>query len=166
MLERELAIYRFNQQYCQLLLKDIAEDQWNTQPYPGANTPTWILGHLATVGHNILSMLGQKGILDEDWNPYFGFDSPIPSVDDENFEQIPKPAVILEAYGMAHDRLMSEIPKVADEAFAKPNPHQALATSFPTTGDLLSFILTMHEAMHLGQLSAWRRAMGMPPALN
>ncbi len=33
----------------------------------------------------------------------------------------------------------------------------------PTLGDGMTFLLTGHFWMHLGQLSAWRRACGMPP---
>ena len=35
----------------------------------------------------------------------------------------------------------------------------------PTLLDLTIFMCVNHEAMHLGQLAAWRRAMGLPSAL-
>jgi hypothetical protein len=36
----------------------------------------------------------------------------------------------------------------------------------PTVGDLLAHLMTTHEAAHLGQLSAWRRLLGLPGVLQ
>ena len=36
----------------------------------------------------------------------------------------------------------------------------------PALLDIVVFMCINHEAMHLGQLSAWRRAMGLPSALG
>ena len=36
-------------------------------------------------------------------------------------------------------------------------------TPIKSKGDLLNHILTTHFASHLGQLSSWRRLMGLPP---
>jgi len=33
----------------------------------------------------------------------------------------------------------------------------------PTVRDGVSFLLTGHLGVHLGQLSAWRRMVGLPP---
>ena len=35
---------------------------------------------------------------------------------------------------------------------------------FPTVGAAINFYLTGHVMMHAGQISAWRRCMGMPAA--
>jgi hypothetical protein len=32
----------------------------------------------------------------------------------------------------------------------------------PTVADLATFLLTGHMGVHLGQLSAWRRMIGLP----
>ena len=33
---------------------------------------------------------------------------------------------------------------------------------FPTVGNALAHTMLLHEMQHLGQLSAWRRASGLP----
>jgi uncharacterized damage-inducible protein DinB len=38
--------------------------------------------------------------------------------------------------------------------------------ALPTLSDATVFLAVSHEAMHLGQLAAWRRARGLPSALN
>ena len=47
---------------------------------------------------------------------------------------------------------------------AAPNrlPIRFLLRHLPTVGDLLAHLLTTHSAYHLGQLSTWRRAAGLP----
>lgn len=166
MFERELKVFRFNQQYAHMLLDGVEPAQWNTQPFAGANTPTWIFGHLAHVGNSILVRLQCEGFLEQDWSPFFGMNSTVPSPDDENFVQVPSPAAILDAYNTSHERVSESIPKVAPATFSMPSPHERLRPLLPTVGDLIGFILTSHEAIHLGQMSAWRRAMGMPPAIS
>ena len=37
--------------------------------------------------------------------------------------------------------------------------------ALPTLGDVAVFLAITHEAMHLGQIAAWRRARGLPSAL-
>jgi hypothetical protein len=45
---------------------------------------------------------------------------------------------------------------------AKPLDHPMLKGIFPNVGSLVISGLTMHSAVHFGQLSVWRQAMGMP----
>ena len=37
---------------------------------------------------------------------------------------------------------------------------------FPTVGDFVIFLMTAHEMDHLGQIAAWRRAMGLGAAVE
>ena len=60
--------------------------------------------------------------------------------------------------------------KAADAAtlaatLATPHPHEGARKYFPTIGDHVVFLMTSHEMDHLGQLAAWRRAMGLGPGL-
>lgn len=51
-----------------------------------------------------------------------------------------------------------------DEPFTQPNPVEGrMKELFPTIGAALNFYLIGHVQVHLGQISAWRRAMGLPP---
>jgi len=49
------------------------------------------------------------------------------------------------------------------EKMASPNPNPRLKDGLPTVRDAVSFLLTGHLALHLGQLSAWRRMTGLAP---
>ena len=48
-----------------------------------------------------------------------------------------------------------------DSLTSSPNPLERWRGVHPTVGDMLVTLMVKHEAGHLGQLSAWRRAMGM-----
>jgi hypothetical protein len=53
---------------------------------------------------------------------------------------------------------------------ARRNRHRVRAVArrsremFPTLGAVVAFYLGGHVMNHLGQLSAWRRCLGLPPA--
>jgi hypothetical protein len=51
-----------------------------------------------------------------------------------------------------------------DEVFAGENPNEAMRGKFPTKGAMIGFYVGGHFMLHMGQMSAWRRAMGMGPA--
>jgi hypothetical protein len=50
------------------------------------------------------------------------------------------------------------------EALARPAPER-MRSRFPTVANVLLGLMTSHFASHLGQLSAWRRAVGLPSVL-
>ena len=45
--------------------------------------------------------------------------------------------------------------------FAKEYPDEKTRKYFPTVGDFVDYLLSAHEANHIGQIAAWRRAMGL-----
>jgi uncharacterized damage-inducible protein DinB len=81
---------------------------------------------------------------------------------------VPKPGgypgkhVILESFKTAHERLVT-ITRTARTETLHALPPERFRSRFPTAGHVALHMLTNHEAVHLGQLSAWRRALGLPP---
>jgi hypothetical protein len=73
----------------------------------------------------------------------------------------PDKPTLLAALEQSHARLAEAFEHADDAALARENPWEGLRRMFPTVGDLCTFMLTSHETTHLGQLSAWRRAMGL-----
>jgi hypothetical protein len=69
--------------------------------------------------------------------------------------------VLLQALEDAHARLADAVMKASQEVLNQPTPEK-FRNRFPTVGALLAGLMTSHEASHNGQLSAWRRAMGLP----
>jgi hypothetical protein len=58
------------------------------------------------------------------------------------------------------------IAALSDDRLNGPNPREGrIREMFPTLGGLLMFSNTSHVMLHLGQVSAWRRGMGLGPVM-
>jgi hypothetical protein len=58
------------------------------------------------------------------------------------------------------------LPQVSDELLAQDNPMEGrMRELFPKIGIALNFLCNNHLMMHLGQISTWRRAAGLGPAM-
>jgi hypothetical protein len=75
----------------------------------------------------------------------------------------PSKAELLDAYEKSYVRLSEAVRTAPLEAFEREFPNPKLRSSLPTVGVAMIHILGSHHGQHLGQLSAWRRALGLPP---
>jgi hypothetical protein len=159
MLDLLLPTYTFNLTYAEKLAADVPDDQMCAQPIPGRvmNHPAFVLGHLAWASDNGLKLLGQEPALTAEWKELVIMGAK-PLADRSRY---PAKDVLLKALENAHARLAAALANVAPETLAQPAPERMRAR-FPTVGNMLAGLMTSHEASHLGQFSAWRRAMGFP----
>jgi DinB superfamily len=159
MLDLLLPTYNFNLTYAQKLAADVPDDQMCAQPVPGRvmNHPAFVLGHLAWASDNGLKLLGQEPALTGEWKELVIMGAK-PLADRSRY---PAKDLLLKALESAHARLAAAVATAAPEVFAQPAPERMRAR-FPTVGNMLLGLMTAHEASHLGQFSAWRRAMGFP----
>jgi hypothetical protein len=164
MLEYERKLYDFVLNYCRLLAEDIAEADMAYQPVAKMNPPVWILGHLAISTDYAAMLLGLSKDCPEEWHRRFGPGSRAPRPD----EPRPKKDNLLLAIQRGHERVSHASERVTAERLAQQHPVDLafLRESLPTVGELLAHLMTTHPAAHLGQLSAWRRACGMPEVLK
>ena len=149
-------VARFLLGYGEMLVGGLSEEEMDAQPAGGINTPAWILGHLAYAADRHATFVGGEPQL-ADWADRFGQSSEPPS----SLDQRPGKAELIAAWNDATERLLAAFAAASDEQLdaATGGP---LAESFPQVRDFLTFSLGSHTAVHLGQLSAWRRAMGKP----
>jgi hypothetical protein len=162
MFDRERTLYADMYGYARQLLVDVPDEEFAEQPAPGLNHPAWTLGHLVIAADYGLKLLGQSPTAPEGWNALF-FPGTVP---DPNRAAYPPKGELLNTYEAAHAALDAAV-AVADPAqVAKQNPSEGMRARFPTVGVLLGYLLTTHEAGHLGQLSAWRRMMGKKSVMS
>lgn len=147
----------FGNGYAGMLMADIDADRFNDQPVEGMNSPAWIVGHLAFVADRVAGLLGDQPQL-ADWEPMFGGGSP-PAPDRSS---CPSKDELVAAWQAAHGRLVAAVRAADPVVFAGENPVQRMREVAPTFGHFVAFVLSTHAAVHLGQLSAWRRAAGRP----
>ena len=154
----------FTTNYARALLTDIQEDQFAHMPMAGFNHPAFCYGHLACYPNRMMEFLGcteEQIELPFDPEPY--------KVGAECVEQDGRYAsmpVIVDAFFESHDRLAKVLPDTSPEIFATPSGFDGrMGELFPRIGDAIDFMSGNHIMLHLGQVSMWRRAMGMGPCM-
>lgn len=159
MLEAEFKINQFLIGYARMLIGDIPDERMAEQPMPGVNHPTWILGHLAWSTDRGRWVLGLEPELPTEWTTLFGFGSK-PSADRGDY---PPRDELIRAFERGFERLRDQAGSATTEQLAQPSPIPRTKDQLPTMKDAIAFLLTGHPGVHLGQLSMWRRMIGMSP---
>jgi uncharacterized damage-inducible protein DinB len=161
MMDLILPSFRLNLWYSQKLVADLTDEQMCAQPVSGVvmNHPAFLLGHLALVAGDFAGgFVGLSPICPESWKELFNQGAK-PLADRSRY---PSKAELLQKLEEAHSRLADAVTKASPEVLAQAAPEK-IRERFATVGALLVGLMTSHEASHNGQLSAWRRATGLPP---
>ena len=157
MLEHALFTYRFNLGHIESLVKDLTAEQMVSQPNGVVNHPAWTLRHLASSSNFLAKTLGLESTTPAEW------DAPSPDgVPSGNASDYPSRDELLASLKAQHERVAEAVAKADSELLAKESDEQ-MRSYFPKVGDLIDYMLTSHEGTHIGQISAWRRAMGLKP---
>ena len=165
MFDSHRVLYRFLLDYYDRLTADLTDELIVRRPAGNVTPPVWVLGHVAMAGPYALGLLGREDRADyvpAGWAENFGPGS-APLDYAPGFEP-PTLAALREAIREGHARVDAALGEADFAALGldEPNPMDFLAAAFPTKRDLLAHLLTTHDAIHAGQLSAWRRAMNLP----
>lgn len=159
MLETEVTVNRFLVGYSKMLVGDLDDERLAEQPTPGVNHPAWILGHLTVVAHRAMSLIsGGETDLPESWKTLFGPGSKLTA----NRADYPFKAELLPALEESYEALQRMILEATPEQLSRPSTHARTKAMLPEQKDLLAFLLTGHMGLHLGQLTTWRRMIGLP----
>ncbi len=125
------------------------------------NHPAWILGHLAVYPEFILKLIGREDIAinAEDYDKLFGYKSELQ--DDPDFKHYPAFAEITKRFFDRMNVVIDAVAEADESTFAKPMPKGEGPDMFSSVGATTNFLLGSHCMMHLGQLSAYRRIVGL-----
>jgi len=158
-------IYRFQLAYAERLVEDVPE-KWMARPAGAGleNHPAFTLGHLISGTSLAAGMLGVEASMPDGWREIFERKGPgDPRMPAET--EYPSKAELLAELARQHRLLDDALAAAGPEKLAEPCEWRFCGW-LPTVGDCLAFLCTWHEANHLGQLAAWRRAMNLPSALG
>jgi len=159
LMQSQITVNQFLLGYAEMLLADIPDERLAEQLLPGVNHPAWILGHLANTADSAGSMLlGTTKQLPEEFSKKFGAGSILTSVrsDYPSLEELK--GLLRESY----TRFQGQIAAASEETLRGPTTHPRLRERLPVLQEALTFILVGHVGIHLGQLSSWRRMIGLP----
>lgn len=162
----------FSVSYGEALLKDIKPEQFARKPVVNGKTidcnhPAWVYGHLAIYAARVCELTGiapGPTAVTAGWSDLFR--NGTPSTDDANGQLFPPMEQITRHYIDGYKYLISKLPEVDDAVFAKPNPGTGrFAEMAPTIGAVVAFLMSGHPMSHLGQVSTWRRCVGLGSAM-
>ncbi len=159
MLALENRMNQFLMKYAQTMLEGIPDERMTEQPLPGVNHPAWIVGHLAIAADGAVKLLGGATTLGAEWSKPYGRGSVAVGARSE----YPSKEALVSALEQCYARARELAAAAGDDVLRGPNPNSLLKEGLPTVGDLVGFLLTGHLAIHLGQLSMWRRMIGLAP---
>ncbi|MEY3458247.1 MAG: hypothetical protein RL215_1404 [Planctomycetota bacterium] len=155
--------------YTERLLKDVTPAQFARFAAPGgqsidSNHPAFVLGHLSLYAPRIIADLGQTPpAVPDSFQQVFSKDAKC--VDDPQGSVYPSLDAVRDYYFNGYRAASAALRSAPDSAFQKPNPNPGrLAELFPSLGSMHAFYCGGHMMMHLGQVSAWRRMMGLGAA--
>ena len=138
---------------------DVAAPDMVAQPNGIMNHPAWVIGHLTHACQLLGGVIGLPLWLPDDWAGRFGTGS-VPVADPSLYETKQSALAML---GDAQARITQAIEHLGDSRLDEPFPDESYLQVFPTIRHALTQVLVGHTANHIGQLSVWRRAMGLPP---
>jgi len=154
------------------LLKDIPAEKFARFPEVGGqkivtNHPAFVFGHLSIYPVKLLETLGidapeiavPEGFAE-------AFENGVECRDDPNHSVYPAMDAITGYFNLAHDTAITRLAQVDDETLNTPFAGDAwYVESMRTPASFIIFMLHDHYMFHLGQVSAWRRCMGLGSAM-
>lgn len=149
-----------------LLLDGITPDRFARKPEGvDTNSPAFVYGHLAIYPDRTLSILGRAdmAIDTSDYEALFGAGKECR--DDPEGTIYPAMDEIVTRFRERNAVALEVVMGLSDEAMLAENPNERMRERMPTVGSLVAFLFGGHPMMHLGQVSAWRRMMGLGSAM-
>jgi hypothetical protein len=144
-------------------VQDLTPQEYLHRPTPKANCVAWLLGHL-TLSDRAAVKSGFPSpnppalpALPEGFEKRFSRDEGCPQAGE--FGDVTN---LLPLFAIHRDLLIERVRSATPEELAAPRekPHPM----FNTAGELANF-LSVHSAMHAGQITIIRRSLGKPPLI-
>lgn len=128
------------------------------------NTPSFVFGHLALYPARIFTLLGHDGThiaAPEAWHELFKAGAVCL---DDGSAKYPALNVLTEHYFRSMDAAIELLDRTPDVMLLSQHPDEKARVNWPCIGAAFNFLLGGHVMVHMGQLSAWRRCMGLAAA--
>ena len=141
-------------------VEDLTPQEYLHRPAPKVNCAAWLLGHLTPTDRRIMSTcLDATDLppLPDGFDKRFSRDEGGPQADE--FGDVTGLAPLFASHrDLLIETVRSADPTTLDQPFPTRHPR------FKTVGEAVSF-MSVHTAMHAGQISVIRRSLGRPPLI-
>lgn len=128
-----------------------------------ANHPGYIFGHTAFYADKLLTGLGVgSSSFSEGDAARYGMDVDV--VDSADGDQYLSMDESVRIFNEVFDRVISGLPGVEAERLDASAAGTSFEGLMSSMGGVANFVFVAHPMMHAGQLSTWRRCMGLGPA--
>lgn len=154
-------VYAWDNQlrYALALLQDVSDVQMVHRPGGNMNHPAWIVGHVSLYHPAAIALLRGEPLDDPKDDQLFGF-AGVGPLDDLSAYGDKK--TIVDRFAAGHEQVAQALLEAQPSDFQRPPSLPRWAAQYPTVEFMLPDLLVFHEAMHIGQISTWRRAAGLP----
>lgn len=155
--------------YAERLLVGVTPQQFARYARPGgveikSNHAAFVFGHLATYPPKVLMHIGRPAFaLPANFDALFK--NGVECVDDPSGTIYPSLDVVKAAFFDGSRAAIAAVAETSDQVLLGANPTEGrMRELFPVLASMLTFYLCAHPQQHLGQVSAWRRMIGLPAA--
>lgn len=139
-------------------IADFSDADMLVRPCPGANHPTWQIGHVINSEWSMLNMLKPGSAPELPAGFAEKFKKETAKNDDPNF--FPTKAELLEIFSKVRAATIAWASSLSPADLQKPTPEKMKSWA-PTTAHLVAMI-PAHVMMHVGQFQVSRRKLGKP----
>jgi hypothetical protein len=145
--------------YALALLDDLSDDQMLLRPGGNMNHPAWILGHLCIYHPVVLALLKGESFEDPADDVIFGYSGNGPLADPDVYGN---KETQVQRFIDGHEAIAQALLSATVEQMNRVPSMARWSEWYPTVEFMLPDLLLHHESCHIGQLSIWRRAAGLP----
>ncbi len=139
-------------------VSDIDADDMVAQPSGITNHPAWVIGHFTFSCQAIGGEIGVACWLPPTCADQYGTGS-IPTADINLYPEKHRALAMLRK---AQSRIVKAVEQLSKAQLDAPLSDEKYRVILPTVRHALTQVLIAHPANHIGQLTIWRRAMGLP----
>lgn len=157
----ESIVYAWDNQlrYALALVDDLTDEQMVLRPGGNMNHPAWILGHVCLYHPAVVGLLAGEAIDDPKDDELFGFQGRGPL---DDLAAYGNKQSMVARFAEGHERVAQTLLSATPEQLLGRPTLERWAGEYPTVEFMLPDLLLYHESMHIGQISIWRRAAGLP----
>ena len=146
--------------FAKTLCVDIDADRFADRLGTTINHPAFILGHVAYYAGYCVHLLGGEINLTEEEAELYQHGAECVDCTDR---YLPKEAAIIH-FESRMQLAANYVAQCSPDVLSKSAKETPFASRFDTLEQVAAFMLIGHPMFHCGQISAWRRVAGMPPA--